>query len=157
MWGGAKNEILGPWTKLKQKCMVKSSRWPHQNVSIYNSSKVEILVHFLKFLKSTRYWKEGPWLEASFAMDSARRCPTHDKVEPWLRGLWLHGYWTRRKSRRRCGATQIHLRSPTHDEFWICAGPFGLMDPLCMAALKATIYFQFIFGDKHSLTFVLSS
>ena len=37
-WGGgvgSKNENLGPCTKLNQKCMVKSSGWPHQNVSIY--------------------------------------------------------------------------------------------------------------------------
>ena len=33
--GVAKNENLGPCTKLNQKCMVKSSGWPHQNVSIY--------------------------------------------------------------------------------------------------------------------------
>ena len=32
---GSKNENLGPCTKLNQKCMVKSSGWPHQNVSIY--------------------------------------------------------------------------------------------------------------------------
>ena len=40
MWGGGEN--LGPCTKLNQKCMVKSSGWPHQNVSIYfilNSGK----------------------------------------------------------------------------------------------------------------------
>ena len=33
--GGTKNENLGPCTKLNQKCLVKSSGWPHQNVSIY--------------------------------------------------------------------------------------------------------------------------
>ena len=33
--GGGGNKILGPFTKLNQKCMVKSSGWPHQNVSIY--------------------------------------------------------------------------------------------------------------------------
>ena len=31
----SKNENLGPCTKLNQKCVVKSSGWPHQNVSIY--------------------------------------------------------------------------------------------------------------------------
>ena len=39
---GAKNKNLGPCTKLTQKCMVKSSGWPHQNVSIYF-----IFVHFI--------------------------------------------------------------------------------------------------------------
>ena len=33
---GVKNENLGPWTKHNQKCMVKSSGGPHQNVSIYS-------------------------------------------------------------------------------------------------------------------------
>ena len=35
-WGGG-DEYLGPCTKLNQKCMVKSGRWPHQNVLIYFS------------------------------------------------------------------------------------------------------------------------
>ena len=35
MGGGAKNENLGPCTNLNQKCVVKSSGWPHQNVPIY--------------------------------------------------------------------------------------------------------------------------
>ena len=29
------NENLGPCTKLNQKCLVKSSGWPHQKWSIY--------------------------------------------------------------------------------------------------------------------------
>ena len=33
--GMEKNENLGPCTKLNQKCMVKSTGWPPQNVSIY--------------------------------------------------------------------------------------------------------------------------
>ena len=33
--GGEKIKNVGPCTKLNQKCMVKSSGWPHQNVSIY--------------------------------------------------------------------------------------------------------------------------
>ena len=34
-WGEVeKNENLGPCTKLNQKFVVKSSGWPHQNVSI---------------------------------------------------------------------------------------------------------------------------
>ena len=33
-WGWG-DENLGPSTKLNQKCMIKSSGWPHQNMSIY--------------------------------------------------------------------------------------------------------------------------
>ena len=48
---GPKNGNLGPCTKLNQKCMVKSSGWPHQNVSIYFSSNVEEITEQLQLFE----------------------------------------------------------------------------------------------------------